>query len=143
MATFTVHLPNARPGQPTPPEKITFVRDGFSWGAFLFGPFWLVWRRAWLAALLWTIALVAIAFAAAKFGLSPATQSVVALALAVVLGFEGPSLVGWTLARKGCPETDIVIGETIDEAEEVFFRRWPASQTTGRHEDRPAEAPTV
>jgi hypothetical protein len=140
MSSFTVHIPNARPGQVAAPEKIVVLRDGFSWGAFLFGPFWLAWRRAWLAALLWTAALVLVAIAAVALGLSAASQCVIALALAVTLGFEGPWLVAWALARKGCPEADLVIGDSIDEAEEVFFRRRPASQSSARVEDRPGEA---
>jgi hypothetical protein len=140
MSAFTVHIPNPRPGQAVAPEKIVFLRDGFSWGAFLFGPFWLAWRRAWLAALVWTAALVVVAISGAALGASVVSQFIVALALAVALGFEGPWLVAWALARKGCPETDVVIGDSMDEAEEVFFRRRPASQSSARLEDRPSEA---
>lgn len=45
MASFSVFAP---PGAQMAPEKIVFLRDGFSTPAFLFGPFWLLWKRAWL-----------------------------------------------------------------------------------------------
>ena len=48
MLTFTVHE------QPNPPadridraERLTFVRDGFSWTAALFAPVWLLAHRLW------------------------------------------------------------------------------------------------
>jgi hypothetical protein len=128
MAAFTVHIPNAA-GATVAPDKIVFLRDGFSWGAFLFGPFWLAWRRAWLAAFLWTAALALIAFAGAKLGLPSSMASVIGFALALALGYEGTRVVAWTLVRKGYAESDVIIGDDLDEAEEVFFRRWRAPQS--------------
>src|SRR5215831_21273317 len=29
-------------------DRFVFLRDGFSLGAFLFGPLWLFWRRLWV-----------------------------------------------------------------------------------------------
>jgi hypothetical protein len=124
MTAYTVHIPNAALGATPAPDKIVFLRDGFSWGAFLFGPLWLAWRRAWLAALLWTLALGLVVFASAKLGLSSKTTSIIGFALALGLGFEGSRLVAWTLARKGYLEGDVIIGDNLDEAEEVFFHRW-------------------
>src|SRR3712207_2763918 len=47
-----------REGRPSRRPPV-LVREGFSWGAFLFGPFWLLANRLWLAALLWLVAAVA------------------------------------------------------------------------------------
>ncbi len=61
MRVWTVHVPlpaddagggRRRPRRPGP----VLVREGFSWGAFLFGPFWLLAHRLWLPALLWFVA---------------------------------------------------------------------------------------
>ena len=43
-------------------DKVVFLRDGFSIGAFALGPVWLLWNRAYLAAGLWlaVMALVAV-----------------------------------------------------------------------------------
>jgi hypothetical protein len=123
MAAFTVHIPNAA-SVPVAPEKIIFLRDGFSWSAFFLGPLWLIWRRAWLAALLWTLALVVIALASARLGLPKGVASTMGFVLAVLLGFEGSRFVAWSLARKGYSESAVVIADDIDDAETVFFRQW-------------------
>lgn len=127
MAIFTVHLPPTAAGQRPAPEKIVFLRDGFSWPAFIFGPFWLAWRRAWLVAGLWTLLLVAVGLIAWKLRVSRDAMSWLTLALAAWLGFEGGRLVAWSLARRGYVEHDLVIGDDVDEAEAAFFHRWSAS----------------
>ena len=40
MNTYTAHL--------APGRAPVLLRDGFSWGAFFFGPFWLLAHRAWI-----------------------------------------------------------------------------------------------
>ena len=59
MAVYSVHLPTpARPAKsPTPPGR-AFLREGFSWPAFFFGPFWLLARGFWLWAALWCAAVL-------------------------------------------------------------------------------------
>ena len=42
-----------RPQTAERPERFKFVRDGFSWGAFLFGPLWMVRHRLWLVLVLY------------------------------------------------------------------------------------------
>jgi hypothetical protein len=126
MAIFTVHIPPTAAGARPEPERIVFLRDGFSWPAFFFGPFWLVWRRAWLAAGLWTLLLVIVALIAWKLRVPRDAMSWAGLALAAWLGFEGVRLVAWSLARRGYVERDIVVGDDVEEAEEVFFHRWSA-----------------
>ena len=52
MAVYSVHLPGA-PGQKPNASDAAFVREGFCWPAFVFGPFWLLGCRLWLSAALW------------------------------------------------------------------------------------------
>jgi hypothetical protein len=124
MASFTVHLP---PEGRARPESIVFLRDGFSGPAFVFGPFWLLWKRAWLAAGLWALLLAAIAGFGATFKLPSDAMSFVGLAAALVLGFEGGRILAWTLQRRGYVEDDVVIGDNEEEAEEAYFGRPRAS----------------
>jgi len=124
MAIFTVHIPATRAGEAPSAEKIVILRDGFSAPAMLFGPLWLVWNRAWIAALGWTVLLSLIVFAGVKLGASSETLSLVNAALACLLGFEGSRLIAWTLARRGYKEGSVVIGENAEEAEEIFFHSW-------------------
>jgi hypothetical protein len=46
MAVYTVHEPPMKAEQSQPdPERFVFVRDGFSFWAFLLPPLWMLWRR--------------------------------------------------------------------------------------------------
>lgn len=88
MKTWTVHL--------KPDQAPVLVREGWSWGAFLFGPFWLLFQRAWLpggAVLALTLILAA--------ALRQPTQALLSLALGVLLGLLGRDLVRWSLGRRG------------------------------------------
>lgn len=124
MAVYTVHVPRSVSGETPSPERVVFLRDGFSAPAFLFGPFWLAWRRAWLAALLWAVLLAGLAGAGAFFGLPSSAISIIELAASVVLGFEGSRIVAWTLARRGFAESAVTVADNLDEAEDVFFASW-------------------
>jgi hypothetical protein len=124
MASFTVHLP---PAGDIAPDKIRFLREGFSAPAFVFGPFWLLWKRAWLPALGWTLLLAAIGGAGALFKMPKDAMSLVGLAAAAILGFEGDRLLAWSWRRRGYVEKDVVIADNEDEAEEVYFGRLRAS----------------
>jgi hypothetical protein len=127
MAMFTVHIPPTAAGQTPATEDIVFLRDEFSWPAFIFGPFWLIWSRAWVAALAWTLAL-ALAYAVAwKLRVPNDAMPAISIAFGLALGFEGNRLRAWTLARRGYVESDVVMGHDVEEAEAVFFHRWRAA----------------
>ncbi|WP_442756494.1 DUF2628 domain-containing protein [Methylocystis sp. JAN1] len=120
MAVFTVHSPAA--GE-SAPEKIRFLREGFSWPGFIFGPIWLLWKRAWIAAAAWTLLLVVIGGAGEILKINKSAMSFVGLAAALILGFEGDRVIAWSLRRRGYAEKDVVIADNEEEAEEVYFGR--------------------
>jgi hypothetical protein len=72
------------------------VKEGFAWGAFCFGPFWLAAHRAWIAAGLSLAAFVLIAVL-----LPQPARDVLLLALACALGFAGNDLWRWALEKRG------------------------------------------
>jgi hypothetical protein len=135
MAVFTVHIPPAPTGAAPAADKIVFLRDGFSTLAFLFGPFWLAWNRAWLPAALWTAALVLLGVGVKLLGVSKDAMPIVSIAMAAALGFEGSRLVAWSLARRGYSEQSVVQGDDLDEAEDVFFHNWRMSAPAGEPRD--------
>ncbi len=107
MIVFTSHL--APPGgtQPLP----VLVREGFSWGAALFGWLWLLVQGAWLPALL----VLAGAIGAVKLGAM--THSVAApLAVFLVQGIFGRDLVRWWLGLRGWRPAGPVIAASHDAA---------------------------
>jgi Protein of unknown function (DUF2628) len=87
------------------------VSEGFSWGALIFGPFWLAAHRAWIAA--------AVSFAAYVFiGVlvpEPAA-SILTLGLAVILGLIGNDLRSWALEHRGYVLVHILAGRNFEDA---------------------------
>ena len=72
------------------------LRDGFSWGALLFGPVWLLLHRAWVPA--------ALSFAAyvLAFALLPGMASGIAIpSLMLLHGLSGHDMRAWALERRG------------------------------------------
>ena len=72
------------------------VREGFSWGALLFGPLWLAVHRAWIAAVLALAASVLIVVLA-KTDIAAALLAT----LMVLLGLSGHDLRRWSLDYRG------------------------------------------
>jgi hypothetical protein len=128
MTSFTVHLPPTPPGERPAAEKIVFLRDGFSTWAFIFGPLWFMWKRAWLPAVLWSLVLAVLAGLGVLLKIPADAMSFAALAVALFLGFEGCRLLAWSLQRRGYVESDVVIGENEEEAELVYFERQRAAE---------------
>ena len=100
MRVWTVHVPPpAESGRPRAP---VLLREGFSWGAFLFGPVWLLAHRLWLAALFW------LAAAAAAILLAPFGGAVVLPAAHFLLGCHVRDLRRRRLARRGYAQAHVV-----------------------------------
>ena len=98
MRIYTAHL---RPGQ-----MPQLVREGFSLGAFLFGPLWLFAHRAWIPATLSLVVLVALLALSARFpGVLP---SALLAAYALLMGLTGRDLCRWSLGRRGFSENYVV-----------------------------------
>lgn len=138
MKTFTVHLPRNDYAASAEPEgtflaRAVFVREGFSWGAFLFGPLWLMFRGLWIAFIVWLVIVVALSAVSALY-LTSQAQLLVSLAVSLFLGLEGNSLRRTELARRGYRFVDVITAASRDAAEQAFFTRWL--------KERPASPPS-
>ena len=61
MKTYTLHVAaDAAPGDAGTLERAVLVKDGFSWGAFVFSFFWFFAHRLWIAGLIVLIAAAAL-----------------------------------------------------------------------------------
>lgn len=95
------------------------VREGFSWGALLFGPLWLAVHRAWIPAVLTAVATVLILFLATD-GLS----ALLLAALVLCLGLSGQDLRRWSLDHRGYLLAQVVAARSeIDALERLLSRR--------------------
>jgi hypothetical protein len=123
MKVYTAHRsPNA------PREHALFVKDGFSWPAFLFPVIWLIIKRLWLAFAIYILAVAVISATASATDLSGGSVFVILLGLNLILGFEANWLNRRALARRGFAEEGPFVGEDLDEAELKYFRSQLAVQ---------------
>ncbi|MGE0211702.1 MAG: DUF2628 domain-containing protein [Parvibaculaceae bacterium] len=119
---FTVHYREEASGSLTGQgEDAILVKQGFSWPAFLFGPFWLLFKRMWIVFVLF-LALAAGLTALGLAGWVPDDAvTVLGFGLHLLLGFEGNDLYRWTLARRRCRERAAVAAENRLAAERRYF----------------------
>lgn len=115
---MTLFVVQARGSDVAALEKARFIRQGFSWGAFLFSWLWLAYHRCWLALLVWVILEVAFILLAVPH-ITPAAAILVDFLARLFLGLEGNNL---RLSRNAVVD-DIVEARDRDEAETIFFRR--------------------
>ena len=127
MTTYMVFEPPERGDDPaTHAERMVFIRDRFSWGAFLVPPLWMLWRRLWLVFLIYLVGLGAVMTAAWAAGVSPGGRNLIYFLVVLLIGFEAGNLRRWKLLRGGWRERGTVIGSDIDTAERRFFDAYVA-----------------
>ena len=128
MPVYTVHAPDAGGADLRSTDRFVFVRDGFHFWALLFGPFWLLVHRLWLALIGWLIAIVALDLALTRLGAGSSAIFFANVIVALLMGFEAASLQRWTLSRRNWRQLDIVVADDEDAAERRFFDRWTAGR---------------
>ncbi|MBZ0148382.1 MAG: DUF2628 domain-containing protein [Pseudorhodoplanes sp.] len=125
MSVYTVHEPPLRDsGASADPERFAFVRDGFYFWAFIFGPLWLLWRCLWFALFLYVVAWIVVEGALWYFKAGFGVQTAVNMAFALLLGMEASSLWRWTLNGRGWKNLGVVVGDDLESAERRFFQTW-------------------
>jgi uncharacterized membrane protein len=132
MAVYAVFEPPAGGERLAHAEKIAFVRDGFSWGAFIFGPLWLLWRRLWLPFVVYIVVVGVLSVAVAYLRVGESAGALLALLVALLLGLEGPALRRGGYLRRGWRERGIVVGKGLPEAERRFFDQWVNSAASSQ-----------
>ncbi len=142
MAVYTVHEPPRRNDDAfAHTERFVFVRDGFSWAAFLFGPLWMLRHRLWLAFVVFLIVTFALGAATRVAGDGDWLIGI-GLVIALFIGFEASTLRRYGLARRRWNTVAVVIGDDLESAERRFFDAWAAGSVP-RPAPPPAAGPTV
>jgi hypothetical protein len=121
MAIYSVHTTDA-------PGATTLVREGFSLPAFVFGPFWFAWRRAWLGATAWLIGSLSIAGLAVLAGAPPLVTMTAIVAFMFLMGLEACQFRRRSLARRGFVLADVVEASGRQDAEIRFHARGLSGQ---------------
>ena len=121
MAAYSVFAPPLPHDSVDAGERFKFVRDGFSWPAFILGPVWMLFHRLVLVLIVWLAIVFALGVAMRLLGVPSGTASVVFLLLALLIGLEASSLQSWTLHRRGWREIGVVVADELEAAERRFF----------------------
>ena len=125
MSIYTVYEPPLKAHESAPdPERFVFVRDGFSFWAFLLAPWWMLRHRLWLAFVCYVILAVALSVALRLIGASAAVAIIAGALFSLLVGFEAATLRRFGLARRGWRNVGIVVGDDVESAERRFFDAW-------------------
>src|SRR6478609_4642174 len=121
MPTYTVHAPPSRMSDASSsPERFVFVRDGFHFWAFVLAPLWLLLHRLWLALVGYLIVNGALGALLVVAGASSSVKFWTGFLVALLFGFEAPSLWRWTLSRRGWKTLGFVVADKAELAERRF-----------------------
>lgn len=121
MARYTVHVPSRPDARGEALERAVFVADGWTWGAFTFGPLWLLWHRHWITGLIMLAITIAMLVGMAVLPASEGAKIAGMLLVSILWGLEGSSLRRLALARAGFVEEGLVAGGDLDALEQRFF----------------------
>jgi hypothetical protein len=130
MAIYTVHEPPLKANEDVPdPVRFVFVRDGFSFWAFLLTSLWMLRHRLWLVLLGYLVVATALHVGVYLLGASASVMFAVGFLLSLLVGFEAATLRRFTLGRRGWRNVGIVVGDDVESAERRFFDAWVRGDT--------------
>ena len=130
MTVYTVHeQPEPAVDRIDRADELVFLKDGFTWSAFLLGPIWLLANKLWLATLGYVVvaALAYLLFDA--FGAVDTLFSAFVLALNMIVGFEAHWFKSAKFEATGWNSLGSVTGRGLTDCERRFFERWLPSQS--------------
>jgi len=143
MPVYTVHEPPLRSADPLlSAERIVFVRDGFSFWAFLVSPLWMLWHRMWLVLAGYIVIVAALVTPIVIFGASAIALALVGLFIALLVGLEASTLRRFTLRMRRWRTLSVVSGHDVEDAERRFFASW-SRPTSARREASAAKPPLL
>ena len=117
MSRYVVFEPPEAIG---PSEAAIFLRDRFSFLAFLFTFLWMFRYGLWLSGLATVAILVALNVLGSVEGFE-ISAAAISLLLGLLIGLEGPSLRAAKLRRKGWNDVAAFEAQNADEAELIYF----------------------
>ena len=129
MPVFTVHAP-VDAVRRADSDRFVFVRDGFHFWAFLFGPLWLIWHRLWLALVAYIVIIAGVAGLMVGLRTGADAQGIVMLIVSLLTGYEAANAQRWTLSRSWWRELGVVVADDAESAERRFFAQWTGEYVT-------------
>ena len=130
MEVYTVHEPPDAPADRIDrAEQLVFLKDGFSWGAFLLAPFWLAARGEWAGLAAYIAAVIVLVLLLSSDWRCAGVDHAGDLGAQSVPRLRGcePASGGRWSARAG-PRLGTVSGRNAAECERRFFETWLPGQ---------------
>ena len=132
MKAYTVHAP---PGAPEATDRFAFVKDGFSWPAFVVPLLWTLWHKMWLTLIGYIIFVLLLAWI--DLLISTGTAMLVGLIGSFFLALEANNFRRRSLDQRGWIDLGASSGRDLDEAEIRFFQGWTQPETSRQPPQRP------
>jgi hypothetical protein len=123
MPVYTVHAPADAPLSSGHADRITFIRDGFHFWALVFGPFWLLVNRLWLAFIGYIVVVGSLEVMMALLRVPTSARLLVMVLIAVLMGIEAANIKRWSYSRRRWREIGLVVGDDEEMAERRFFEQ--------------------
>ena len=117
MSRYVVFEP---PEAVSPSEAAIFLRDRFSFLAFVFTFLWMFRYGLWLSGLVTVALLVALNVLGTVEGFEM-SAALISMLLGILIGLEGPSLRAAKLRRKGWNDVAAFEAQNSDEAELIYY----------------------
>jgi hypothetical protein len=117
---YTVHI---NPSKAHPVEKAIFVREGFSFMAFLLGVVWALYHRMWWEAAFIVVIMSLFGAAEELKWLDKQSLLVLQFAFNLIVGFQANDWQRGALSRRGYIMSDIVVSDDKLRAQQRYFDR--------------------
>jgi hypothetical protein len=111
MRSYTIHHRAGTNG-----DDVVVIKEGFSWGAFVFNFLWALWHRLWLASLALLVVMLAIDAAADFLGVNQVLAAVIELAVSLWVGFNANDWQRRALERRGYALGAVIAAPNADAA---------------------------
>ena len=115
--TFTVY---EKPEASDPADRMVLLREGFSFWAFMFTLFWLIYKRMWLVAVYYLVAAGAVMLLVDAWAIPEPYSMLAQLWLQLMLAYHAYDLQGWWLTRRGHRFAGVLVAESEMQAERRY-----------------------
>ena len=121
-------------------DRLAFVKEGFSWPAFLVPLLWLIYYRMWIEFVVLVLVYIGLQLAFGADSQGHALTVWASFAIAVLFAFEANDLRAASLERRGYRLAGVASGRDRIDAERSFFGVWlPQQVRTAREPAAPPE----
>ena len=123
-------------------DRLAFVKEGFSWPAFLVPLLWLIYYRMWIEFVVLLLVYVGLQLVFGADNQGPALTAFASFAIGVLFAFEANDLRTASLERRGYRFAGVASGRDRIDAERSFFSEWlPQQERDARQPFTPPPLP--